>query len=60
MLELSVQEGIDRVITYSNQGLTGHLDVLEKSRTAVHPAAIGLAGSSSKKKCQIKCRGVSI
>ncbi len=26
-----------------------HLDVLEKSRTAVHPAAVGLAGSSSKK-----------
>ncbi len=37
-------------------GRTGHLDldVLEKSRTAIHPAAVGLAGSSSKKKCQIK------
>ncbi len=42
------------------QGRTDHLDVLEKSRTAVHPAAVGLAGSSSKKKFQIKWRGVSI
>ncbi len=30
------------------QGRTGHLDVLEKS------TAVGLAGSSSKKKCKIK------
>ncbi len=36
------------------QGLIGHLDVLEKSKTAVHPAPVGLADSSSKKKCQIK------
>ncbi len=42
------------------QGRTGHLDILEKYRTAVHPEAVGLAGSSSKKKCQIKCGGVSI
>ncbi len=44
----------------SEQGRTGHLDVLEKSRTAIHPVAVGPAGSSSKKKCQIKWRGVSI
>ncbi len=42
------------------QGRTGHLDVLEKSRPAVHPAAVGLAGSSSKKKCQMKRSGLSI
>ncbi len=42
------------------QGRTGHLDVVEKSRTAVYPAAVGLAGSSSKKKCQIQWRWVSI
>ncbi len=35
------------------QGRTGHLDVLEKSRTAVHLAAIGLAGSSSKKNVRL-------
>ncbi len=41
------------------QGRTGHLEVLEKSRTAVHPAAVRLA-FIIKEKVSDECRGVSI